>query len=188
MTKPSPDLFATAETEIRSGEFARAIGRLQGAIPSLPAAEQRRAHRLAGLAQYFQRKFAEALPHFLAAAEGTEVPEDHFNVAMTRAKLGQLDEAEAAWQACFDLSYKHQQAPETTTFFEKKALFAGELLEAGRPAPLAIDLLERQLLPFFTKADNLAFPFFLLAVLFFRHFGLDADILPLFINGFDGIR
>ena len=49
-------------------------------------------------------------------------------------------------------------------------------------------LLLDALLPFFTKADNLAFPFFLLAVLFFRHFGLDADILPLFINGFDGIR
>ena len=49
-------------------------------------------------------------------------------------------------------------------------------------------LLLDALLPFFTKADNLAFPFFLLAVLFFRHFSLDADILPLFINGFDGIR
>lgn len=151
MTQPSPDLFATAEAEIRGGDYARAIGRLQGAIPALAPAEQRRAHRLAGLAQYFQRKFAEALPHFLAAAEGTEIPEDLFNVAMTQARLGKLDEAEASWQACFDLSYKHQQAPETTTFFEKKALFAGELLEAGRPGGLAIDLLERQLLPFFTN-------------------------------------
>ena len=151
MTRPETDLFATAETEIRGGDFPKAIGRLRGALPSLPADQARRAHRLIGLAYYFQRKYAEALPAFREAAEGTEVPEDLFNVAMTQLKLGQLDEAEATWQACFDLSYKHQQAPETTTFFEKKALFAGELLEAGRPAPLAIDLLERQLLPFFTN-------------------------------------
>ena len=44
------------------------------------------------------------------------------------------------------------------------------------------------LLPFFSQAGNLTFPFFLLTVLFFGHFSLDADILPLLIDVFDGIR
>jgi hypothetical protein len=79
------------------------------------------------------------------------VPEDHFNLAMAQLKTGQLDAAEATWQRVFDLSYAHQDASESSTSFQKKALFAAGLLDAGRPGPLALDLLEQQLLPWFTN-------------------------------------
>ena len=43
------------------------------------------------------------------------------------------------------------------------------------------------LFSFFSQAGNLTFPFFLLTILFFGHFRLDSDILPLFIDAFDSI-
>lgn len=86
-----------------------------------------------------------------SAAKGSEVPEEWFNVAMAQVKVGDIEGAHASWQRVFDLSYAHPNAPETSTFFQKKLLFALALRDAGACDPRGLDLLERQLLPFFTN-------------------------------------
>src|SRR5439155_9220542 len=88
---------------------------------------------------------------FQSAARGSEVPEDWFNLAMAKVKSGDIEGAHASWQRTFDLSYAHPGAPETSTFFQKKLLFAQALRDAGACDPRGLDLLERQLLPFFTN-------------------------------------
>lgn len=93
----------------------------------------------------------EGIGSFRSAANGSEVPEDWFNLAMAQVKVGDIEGAHASWQRVFDLSYAHQDASETSTFFQKKLLFAQALRDAGACDSRGLDLLERQLLPFFTN-------------------------------------
>jgi hypothetical protein len=88
---------------------------------------------------------------FQVAANGSEVPEDWFNLAMAQVKLGFIPGAKESWQKVFDLSYAHKDAPETSTFFQKKLLFAQALHLAGACDEVGLDLLERQLMGFFTN-------------------------------------
>ena len=87
---------------------------------------------------------------FRIAATDSEVPEDWFNVAMAQVRTGDIEGAHASWQRCFDLSYQHQDAPESSTFFQKKLIFAEALLAAGHADARGLDLVERQLMGFFT--------------------------------------
>ncbi len=148
MTEPA--ILAEATQLIREGHRREAVARLTAALPGLDAAWQRKARSLAGLAWYFEGAHREALGMFEAAAQGSEVPEDWFNVAMARVQVGSIEEAHAAWQRCFDLSYQHQDAPESSTFFQKKLIFAEALLGSGHPDARGLDLVERQLMGFFT--------------------------------------
>ena len=146
-----PAIFGTARELIRAGKASDAVDALMAAIPELPAEFIPKAYSHAGLAFYFAGKWPEAMSMFTVAANGSEVPEDWFNLAMSQVKLGDIPAAQANWQKTFDLSYAHQDAPETSTFFMKKLLFAEALANAGACGPVGLDLLERQLLPFFTK-------------------------------------
>lgn len=145
-----PEVFKEAVALIRNGQRQAAVDRLQSAIAEIPVEYHRKAHSYTGLAFYFDQRWAEALSYFTVAAEGSEIPEDHFNVAMARVKLGDIEGAHTAWQRCFDLSYAHQNAPETSTFFTKKLLFAQALADAHACDARGLDLLERQLMGFFT--------------------------------------
>lgn len=146
----APPILAQATQLIREGRRREAVDSLTAALPRLDAAWQRKARSLAGLAWYFEERYPEALALFQAAAQGSEVPEDWFNVAMAEVQVGEIEAAHAAWQQCFDLSYQHRNAPESSTFFQKKFLFAEALLAAGHPDARGLDLVERQLMGFFT--------------------------------------
>lgn len=146
-----PIIFGTARDLIRAGKCTEAVDGLMAAIAELPAEFIATAYSYAGLAFYFAAKWPEAMSMFTVAANGSEVPEDWFNLAMAQVKLGDVPAAHASWQKTFDLSYAHQDAPETSTFFMKKLLFAQALADAGAYGPVGLDLLERQLLPFFTN-------------------------------------
>jgi tetratricopeptide (TPR) repeat protein len=148
-----PDLTPIAEARelITSGRYDAAVDRLLGAIPDLPRELHGKAYTYAGLAHYFAGRWAESLGYFQAAAHGSEVPEDWFNVAMAQVKVGDIEGAHASWHRVFDLSYAHQDGPETSTFFQKKLLFATALRDARACDARGLDLLERQLLPFFTS-------------------------------------
>ncbi|MBK6421737.1 MAG: hypothetical protein IPI38_02775 [Gemmatimonadetes bacterium] len=148
MTEPA--ILAQATQLIRDGQRREAVDRLMTALPGLGEPWQRKARSLAGLAWYFEGRHAEALGMFQAAADGSEGPEDWFNVAMAQVQVGDIEAAHAAWQRCFDLSYQHQDAPESSTFFQKKLILAEALLTAGHPDPRGLDLVERQLMGFFT--------------------------------------
>jgi tetratricopeptide (TPR) repeat protein len=124
---------------------------LLAALPTLPAEHHRKAYTYAGLGRYFAGRWAEALGYFQTAASGSEVPEDWYNVALTQVKVGDIEKAHESWRRVFDLSYAHQGAPETSTFFEKKLQFAKALRDANACDGRGLDLLERQLLPFYTK-------------------------------------
>lgn len=145
-----PPIFARATQLIRDGQGQSAVEELLAELPALPAEWQRKAYSLAGLAWYFNGNYPEALRIFGAAAEGSEIPEDHFNVAMSRVKVGDIPGAHESWQRCFDLSYQHQDAPSSSTFFQKKLMFAQALLAAGAADERGLDLVERQLMGFFT--------------------------------------
>jgi hypothetical protein len=145
-----PPLFAEVTQLIRDGHRTQAVELLMAAISELPTEWHRKAYGLAGLAWYFDARYPEAVGMFGAAAAGSEIPEDHFNVAMAKVKVGDIPGAHASWQRCFDLSYQHQDAPATSSFFQKKLLFAQALLVAGAPDERGLDLLERQLMGFFT--------------------------------------
>ena len=149
MTEPT--IFGTARELIRGGKGSDAVDALMAAIPELPAEFVSKAYSYAGLAFYFAGLWPEAMSMFTVAANGSEVPEDWFNLAMSEVKLGNIAAAHANWQKTYDLSYAHQDAPETSTFFMKKLLFAQALADAGAHGPVGLDLLERQLLPFFTN-------------------------------------
>ena len=146
-----PAIFGTARELIRAGKTSDAVDALMAAIAELPVEFIPKAYGHAGLAFYFAGKWPEAMGMFTAAANGSEVPEDWFNLAVSQVKLGDIPAAYANWQKTFDLSYAHQDAPETSTFFMKKFLFAEALANAGAHGSVGLDLLERQLLPFFTK-------------------------------------
>jgi len=146
-----PGIFREARDLIRGGDRAAAVDRLMAALPQLSTQFQRKAWSYAGLASYFDGHWAEALPLFQQAAAESEVPEDWFNVAMTQLHMGDIEAAHVTWQRVFELNYAHQDAPETSSFFEKKLMFARLLLEVGAADPRGLDLLERQLLPFFTN-------------------------------------
>lgn len=144
-------LLTEAATLVRAGEFTRAVELLEDALPRLAPAARLNARRYIGLAHYFARAWAEALAQFEGIARETEVPEDHFNEAMARVQLGDIEGAHACWQRVFDLSYAHQDAPETSTFFSKKLMFAQLLRDAGACDARGLDLVERQLMGFFTN-------------------------------------
>lgn len=145
-----PTVLTEATRLIREGRRREAVDRLLAALPGLDERWQRKARSLAGLAWYFEGRHPEALGLFQAAAQGSAVPEDWFNVAMAQVQVGDIEAAHASWQRCFDLSYQHQDAPESSTFFEKKLIFAEALLAAGHPDARGLDLVERQLMGFFT--------------------------------------
>jgi tetratricopeptide (TPR) repeat protein len=144
-----PALFAEAVALIRSQQYDPAVDMLMGGIPTLPVKDHAKAYKYAGLAFYFSERWAEALGMFQVAANGSEVPEDWFNVAMAQVKLGFIPGAKESWQKVFDFSYAHKDAPETSTFFQKKLLFAQALHLAGACDEVGLDLLERQLMGFF---------------------------------------
>jgi tetratricopeptide (TPR) repeat protein len=144
-------VFADAVALIRAGQTDQAVNLLQAAIPDLPPDQHRKAHSYTGLACYFAERWAEALSFFTIAARDSEIPEDHFNQAMAQVKLGDVEGAHASWQKVFDLSYAHQDAPETSSFFQKKLMFARLLKEAGKCDGRGLDLLERQLMGFYTN-------------------------------------
>lgn len=146
-----PAVFADAAALIRNGQYEQAVNLLQAVLPDLPGEHHRKLHGYTGLARYFAGEWAAALQHFQLAAGGSEVPEDHFNVAMAQVRVGDIEGAHASWQQVFDLSYAHQQAPQTSTFFEKKLMFAQLLRDAGACDARGLDLLERQLMGFFTN-------------------------------------
>ncbi len=150
MSEREPRIFTRATEMIRGGQREQAAAELMAALPGMEARWHGKAYRLAGLAWYFDGRYAESLGMFQAAAEGSQVPEDWFNVAMARTHVGDIPGAHDAWQRCFELSYQHQDAPETSTFFQKKLLFAEALLSVGAADERGLDLLERQLMGFFT--------------------------------------
>jgi len=145
-----PEILAEARALIERGERVLAVERLMAALPTLSAGFRRRGHTLAGLAFYFEGRYADALGMFQAAAEGSDVPEDWFNIAMAQLKVGDLKGARQNWQRVFELSHAHQDPPQTSSFFEKKAMFARGLLAAGGADELGLDLVERQLMGFYT--------------------------------------
>jgi len=147
----SPAVFADAVALIRNGQLEQAVNLLQTAVPGLPEEHHRKAHSYTGLAYYFSERWADALGYFMLAARGSEVPEDHFNQALAQVKLGDVEGAHATWQRAFDLSYTHQDAPETSSFFQKKLVFARALRDAAACDARGLDLLERQLMGFFTN-------------------------------------
>ena len=155
MARPDPVIdpapLAEARDLIKAGRYDAATDRLRAAIPDLPVEFHRTAYTYTGLAHHFTRRWAESLGYFQAAANGSEVPEDWFNVAMAQVKVGGIEGSHTSWQRVFDLSYAHEDAPETSTFFQKKLLFAQALRDAGACDERGLDLLERQLLPFFTN-------------------------------------
>lgn len=144
-----PEVLTEARELIQRGEGSLAVQRLMAAVPTLSEEFRRKAHSYAGLAFYFDGRFADSLGMFQAAAAGSEVPEDWFNLAMAQLKVGDLPGARQAWQRVFDLSYAHRDAPQTSSFFEKKAMFARGLLTAGGADELGLDLVERQLMGFY---------------------------------------
>jgi tetratricopeptide (TPR) repeat protein len=146
-----PAIFAEAITLIQGKQYDAAIEKLMAAIAELPLKYHSKAYKYAGLAYYFSERWAEALGMFQPASNGSEVPEDWFNVAMAQARVGDVGGAKASWQKVFDLSYAHQDAPETSSFFQKKLMFAQLMLEVGAADELGLDLLERQLMGFFTN-------------------------------------
>lgn len=146
----APAALQRAEALIREGNRRQAADELMAVLPDLEARWHPQAYTLAGLAWYFDGRYAEALGMFHAAATGSTIPEHHFNVAMAQVKVGDIEGAHASWQRCFDLSYQYQDAPATTSFFQKKLLFAEALLDAGAADPRGLDLLARQLMGFFT--------------------------------------
>ncbi len=147
MTIPA---IADAVALIRAGQTEKALNLLEAAIPDLPPEARQEARKYAGLACYFAERWPEALAYFTAVAEESAIPEDHFNVAMSLVKLGEIEPAHTAWERVFTLSYEHQDAPESSSFFEKKLLFARALLDARAPDPRGLDLVGRQLMGFYT--------------------------------------
>ena len=146
-----PVLISEAVALIRGQEFDAAVEKLMAGIAELPLDYHAKAYRYAGLAFYFSGRWAEAVAMFTIAANGCEVPEDWFNVAMSQVKMGFPAGGLESWQKVFDLSCTHQDAPETSTFFQKKVLFAQALRDAGACHPVGLDLLENQLMGFFTN-------------------------------------
>jgi tetratricopeptide (TPR) repeat protein len=149
VSDPTP--IAEARDLIKAGRYDAAVDLLLAAIPDLPVELHRKAYTYTGLAHYFAGRWAEALGYFHAAANGSEVPEDWFNVAMAQVKVGDIEGGHVSWQRVFALSYAHQDASETSTFFQKKLLFAQALRDAGACDARGLDLLERQLLPIFAN-------------------------------------
>ncbi|MDZ4864329.1 MAG: hypothetical protein SGJ01_12885 [Gemmatimonadota bacterium] len=147
-------ILTEARELIRAGSYHPAIEQLMAGIAQLPVESHRKAYNLAGLAFYFNQEWAEALGMFQAAAKGSEVPEDWFSIAMCQVKLGDTTGGLETWQKVFDLSYAHPGAPETGTFFQKKLLFAQALRDAGACHPVGLDLLEHQLMGFFTNSHS----------------------------------
>lgn len=148
MTQPA--VFSDAVALIRAGQTEQAANMLQAAIPDLPVDLHRKAYSYTGLAYYFAERWADSLGFFTVAAQDSEIPEDHFNQAMAQIKLGDIEGAHSTWQRIFDLSYAHQDAPETSSFFQKKLMFARLLKDAGKCDSRGLDLLERQLMGFYT--------------------------------------
>jgi tetratricopeptide (TPR) repeat protein len=146
-----PAVLADAAALIRAGQYAQAVNLLQAAVPDLPAEYRRKALSHTGLACYLGGQWSEALGHFMTAANGSDIPEDHFNQALAQIRLGDIEGAHTSWQRVFDLSYAHQDAPQTSTFFEKKLMFAQLLRDAGSCDARGLDLLERQLMGFYTS-------------------------------------
>ncbi len=146
----SPGVFHDAVALIRAGQTDQAVNLLMIALPVLSPADHRKARTYAGLACYFAARWSEALEHFQPAAEGSDIPEDHFNVAMCLVRTDQVEAAHEAWQRVFELSQAHPDAPETSSFFEKKLMFARALLGAGACDERGLDLVARQLMGFFT--------------------------------------
>lgn len=146
-----PALFDEATALIRAGTYDHAVEKLMAGIADLPLEQHAKAYKLAGLAFYFGERWSEALGMFTVASNGSEIPEDWFNVAMAQARVGDIAGARLSWQKVFDLSYAHKDAPETSTFFQKKLMFAQLMLEVGAADELGLDLLERQLMGFFTN-------------------------------------
>ena len=149
MTEPA--VLADAVALIRAGQTDQALALLETALPDLPAEFHRKAHTYAGLACYFAERWSDAFRYFSTAAAGSEIPEDHFNLAMAQVRMGEIEAAHATWQRVFDLSYAHKNAPETSSFFEKKLLFAKLLRDAGACDERGLDLVARQLMGWFTN-------------------------------------
>ncbi len=150
-----PPVLAAARELIRAGAYHTAVDQLMAGIAELPVEFHRKAYSHAGVAFYSNQEWAEAMSMFTVAAKGSEVPEDWFNVAMAQIRMGHPAGGLGTWEKVFALSYAHQDAPETSTFSRKKLLFARALLDAGTDAsvghPVGLDLLENQLLGFYTN-------------------------------------
>lgn len=144
-------ILTQARELIRAGSYHPAIEQLMAGIAHLPVESHRKAYHLAGLAFYFNQEWAEALGMFQAAASGSAIPEDYFNIAMAQVKMGYPAGGLETWQKVFDLSYSQQDPPETSSFFQKKLLFAQALRDAGACHPVGLDLLENQLMGFYTN-------------------------------------
>ena len=145
-----PDLLIAARDLIRTGEYRAAVDQLMAGLAELPIEFHPKAYQYAGLAFCFNREWAEAFGYFTVAAQGSEVPEDWFNIAMAQVKMGYPAGGLQTWQKVFNLSYAHPEASETSTFFQKKLIFAQALRDAGACDPVGLDLLERQLMGFYT--------------------------------------
>lgn len=146
-----PPVFAEAAALVRAGSFEQAINLLQSAVPDLPVEFHRKAYSYTGLAMYLGGAYADALGYFMNAANGSEIPEDHFNQALAQVQVGDIEGAHVSWQRVFDLSYAHKEAPETSTFFQKKLIFAQLLRDTGACDERGLDLLTRQLMGFYTN-------------------------------------
>ncbi len=138
----------TARELIRAGNLDQGIQLLTDKLGDLCEADRRRAHNLLGLGFFFGGRFPEAFSWFTIAAQGSEVPEDWYNVALSQLKMGDPQGALTTWQRVFDLSYRHQDAPETCSFFQKKYFFAEALKDAGVFDERGFELLQ-QLVPFY---------------------------------------
>ena len=139
-----------AQELIRAGQHDEAIELLTAKLAELPDEDRPEAHNVLGLAFYFGGQYPEAFSWFAIAAQGTAIPELWFNLAMSQMKIGDLEGGLTTWQQVVDLSYSHQDAPETSTFFEKKLLFAEALAEAGLCDSRGLAILQ-ELVPFYTN-------------------------------------
>ncbi len=147
-------VLTEARELIRAGSYQPAIDQLMAGLADLPPEYHTTACKYAGLACYFTEQWAEALGWFTMAANGSEVPEDWFSIALCQVKLGDTTGGLETWQKVFDLSYAHPDAPETGTCFQKKLMFAQALRDAGACHPVGLDLLEHQLMGFFTDSHS----------------------------------
>lgn len=146
-----PALLTHAREQIRAGEYRAAVDALMSGLAELPLEFHKKAYTYAGLAFYFNREWAEALGPFMFVAQDSDVPEDWYNVAMAQVMIGYPAGALESWQRVVDLTHTHKDAPETNTFFQKKLLFAQALRDTGACNDVGLDLLERQLMGFYTN-------------------------------------
>jgi hypothetical protein len=115
VSDPAP--IAEVRELIEAGRYDGAVDRLLAAILDLSIEFHQKAYTYLGIAHYFAGHWADSLGYFQAAANGSEVPEEWFNVAMAQVHVGDIEGSHASWQRVFDLSYAYPDASETSTFW-----------------------------------------------------------------------